>query len=145
MVEEESVLNNIEIHKDFLIISVNPKLYPLSVIYSAAYSLLDKVHVLIDGDPATEILVELRAKEKSLDLKELGYAFNDELVNYSVYNVQALRNQRIREAIVENAISGNLRNTPNTPTSNPPPNRTQQDSCGCETNDPEGIKKVKYE
>ena len=73
MIEEESILDNIEVHKKFAIISINPKLYPLSVIYSAAYWLLDKAHVIIDGDPETEILVEIRPRVKNVDLKELGY------------------------------------------------------------------------
>jgi His-Xaa-Ser system protein HxsD len=110
MTEEDSILDNIEIHKNFAIISVNPKMYPLSVIYSAAYWLLDRVHVLIDGDPETEVLVEIRPKkEQKVDLKEIGYEFNDELINYSVYTVQATRNKKLREMIVENALAGNLK------------------------------------
>jgi His-Xaa-Ser system protein HxsD len=112
--ENNSILDNIEIHKDFAIISINPKLYPLSVIYSAAYWLLDRVHVIIDGDTETEILVEIRPKNKSkqVDLKEIGYEFNDELINYSVYTVQSMRNKNLREMIMQNALAGNLRNQP---------------------------------
>ncbi len=103
---ENSILDNIEIHKDFAIISVNPKLYPLSVIYSAAYWLLDRVHIIVDGDPETEILIEIRPKkDEELDLKEIGYEFNDELINYSVYTVQATRNQKLRERIIDNALA----------------------------------------
>jgi len=122
MSEEDSILDNIEIHKGFAIISVNPKLYPLSVIYSAAYWLLDRVHVIIDGDPDTEVLIEIRPKDKEqkVDLKEIGYEFNDELINYSVYTVQATRNKKLREMIVENALAGNLRNSPS------PNQQTQQ-------------------
>ncbi len=120
MSEEDSILDNIEIHENFAIISVNPKLYPLSVIYSAAYWLLDRVHVIIDGDPETEILIEIRPKEKDkkTDLKEIGYQFNDELINYSVYTVQATRNKKLREMIMENALGGNLRNAPQQPQGN---------------------------
>lgn len=112
MSNEDSILDNIEVHKNFAIISVNPKLYPLSVIYSAAYWLLDKVHVIIDGDPETEILIEIRPKDKdvAVDLKEVGYFFNDELINYAVYTVQATRNKKLREMVMENALAGNLRN-----------------------------------
>jgi len=122
MIEEESILDNIEIHKNFAIISINPKLYPLSVIYSAAYWLLDRVHVIIDGDPDTEILIEIRPKDKEskVDLKEIGFEFNDELINYSVYTVQATRNKKLREMIVENALAGNLRTGP------PNPSRLEQ-------------------
>jgi len=130
MSEEDSILDNIEIHKNFAIISINPKLYPLSVIYSAAYWLLDRVHVIIDGDPETEILVEIRPKDKKVDLKEIGYEFNDELINYSVYTVQATRNKRLREMIVEKALMGNIGQQPS---------QTQQyinpqtEKCDCPT------------
>jgi His-Xaa-Ser system protein HxsD len=108
---EESMLDNIEVHKDYANISVNPRLYPLSVIYSAAYWLLDRVHVIVDGDPDTEILIEIRPKKnsKNLDLKEIGYEFNDELINYSVYTVQATRNKKLREMIMQNSLAGNLK------------------------------------
>ncbi|MBU0471413.1 MAG: His-Xaa-Ser system protein HxsD [Nanoarchaeota archaeon] len=130
MSEEDSILDNIEIHKDFAIISVNPKLYPLSVIYSAAYWLLDRVHVIIDGDPDTEILVEIRPKkELKVDLKEIGYEFNDELINYSVYTVQATRNKKLREMIVENALAGNLRNSP--PPRQQVPQQNMTERCDC--------------
>lgn len=134
MVEEDSILDNIEIHKNFAIISINPKLYPLSVIYSAAYWLLDRVHVIIDGDPDTEILVEIRPKKdlKEIDLKEIGYEFNDELINYSVYTVQATRNKRLREVIIEHALAGN---TKGQQSFNPRPqaNLNQKQQCNIKT------------
>jgi len=113
MGEKESILDNIETHKDFILVSVNPNFYPVSVIYSAAYAMLDKAHVIIDGDPKSEVLVELRPKKKEeiteKDLKELGYMFNDELINYSIYTIQATRTKRIREALIESALRGNIR------------------------------------
>jgi len=104
MADEKSILNNLEIHKDFVIASINPKLYPLSIIFSAAYALLDRAHIIIDGDPNTEILVELKRKNKEESLEELGRDFNDELVNYVVYMIQSIRNKKIREDIMENAL-----------------------------------------
>ncbi|MBU0666569.1 MAG: hypothetical protein ABIC91_01485 [Nanoarchaeota archaeon] len=139
MIEEESILDNMEIHKNFAIVSLNPKIYPLSVIFSAAYWLLDKAHVIIDGDPETEILVEMRPRDKDVDLKELGNKFNDELINYAVYTVQSTRNKRLREMIVENALSGNLR------TGNPQPprwddsNKQNNNDDFCPTCQPETV------
>ncbi|MFC2135185.1 hypothetical protein ACFLTH_11255 [Bacteroidota bacterium] len=142
MIEEESVLDNIEVHKNFAIISVNPKLYPLSVIYSASYWLLDKAHVIVDGDPDTEILIEIRPKVKGTDLKELGYKFNDELINYSVYTVQATRNKRIRELIVENALQGNLRNAPKEPVFQPKAQENDEDCVTCTPTNKESVLKT---
>ena len=86
-----------------VIISINPKIFPLEVIYSAAYMLLDRAHIIIDGNPKKKILVQLKAKKKD-DLTKLAYEFNDELINYSVYVVQAARTSGIRQAIVQRAL-----------------------------------------
>lgn len=112
MMKGASIVNNMEIHKkeNYLLVSVNPQLYPLQVVYSAAYMFLDKTYMIIGGDPREEIIVELRPKEKSkADLEKLGGEFNNELVNYAVYAVQSARNQEIRDALVKRAfITNNL-------------------------------------
>lgn len=124
----DSVLDNIEFHKDFAIVSVNPKLYPLSVIYSAAYWILDRAHVIIDGDPDTEVLVEIRKKKgKEVELKKLSYEFNDELINYSVYTVQATRNKDIRDMVVQNSLNGNMKGPSRS--QNPQMNNVQSEPC----------------
>jgi His-Xaa-Ser system protein HxsD len=104
-------INNLEIDKKggYLIASVNPKIYPLEVIYSAAYVFLDRAYLLIDGDPEGEIFVQVKPKNKNEDLEKLGNEFNNELLNYSVYVVQAVRNQPLRKAIIERAL---MTNTP---------------------------------
>lgn len=89
-------------------VMVNTKLYPPEVIYSAAYVFLDKAHFLFDGDPKKEVVVTVKPKEKSLDLKRLCLDFNNELINYSVYVIQAARKQAIREAIIKRALATNI-------------------------------------
>jgi His-Xaa-Ser system protein HxsD len=84
-------------------INVNPKIFPLEVIYSAAYVLLNKAHAIIDGDPEKKISIKLKAK-KSGNLADLAQEFNDELVNYSMYVVQASRTSGIRQAIINRAL-----------------------------------------
>ena len=164
MAEKDSILDNIETHEDFIQVSVNPNFYPVSVIYSAAYAMLDKAHVIIDGDPKSEVLVELRPKDKeemtAKGMKELGYIFNDELINYSIYTIQATRTKRIREALIESALRGNVQGPveppiarrnippsipqrfpqPNPPPPNPdPPPKLPSDDF----KDPLGIRQVK--
>jgi His-Xaa-Ser system protein HxsD len=85
-------------------VSVNPKIYPLEVIYSAAYMFLEKAYVIIDGDPESEIIVQMKAKGEE-DLKRMALDFQNELVNYAVYVIQAARTSDIRKAIVEKALS----------------------------------------
>jgi len=85
-------------------IAVNPKIYPLEVVYSAAYTFLDRSYVIIDGDPDKEILVQLKAKNNDENLEILAQNFNNELVGYAVYVVQAARTSTIRQTIVERAL-----------------------------------------
>jgi len=74
------------------------------VIYSAGYVLLDRAYVLLDGDPKKEIIVQLKAKKTGENLEELALDFNNELISYAVYVVQAARTDEIRKAIVERAL-----------------------------------------
>jgi len=99
-------MKNFDVDKenDSVLIAVNPKIYPLEVIYSAAYTFLDRAFVIIDGDPNEEVLVQLKAKEASQNLEELAQSFNNELVSYAVYVVQAARTSGIRQAIVQAAL-----------------------------------------
>jgi His-Xaa-Ser system protein HxsD len=101
-----SMIHNLELHPDgnFVLVSVNPKIYSLDVVYSAAYALMDKAFIIIDGDPAEEILVELRPKDNSVTIEQLGRKLNNELLNYAVYKSQAKLNRGIREAIVKRAF-----------------------------------------
>jgi His-Xaa-Ser system protein HxsD len=102
-------INNLEIYKKdgYLIVSINPKIYPLEVIYSATYVFLDRAYLLIDGNPEEEIFVQMKPKDKKEDLEKLGNEFNNELVNYAVYVVQSIRNQPLRKAIIERALLTN--------------------------------------
>lgn len=101
-------LSNLEIKKSEgkIIVKINPKIYPLDVVYSAAYVFLDKAYVLIDGDPKKEIIVELKPKDgKSID--KLGDEFNNELLNYANYKKFSEKNKDIRTMIVQRAIVTN--------------------------------------
>ena len=98
--------SNIELYEKegYAWVSVNPKIYSLHVIYSAAYTFLDKCYVLVDGDPDEEIIVELRPKEKTMDLDKTARDFNNVLINYANYATQSSRNAAIREMILKKAL-----------------------------------------
>lgn len=102
------MISNIEVNKkdNYCLISVNPKMYSLDVIYSAAYVFLDKAYVLVDGDPQEEVIIELKPKEKH-DLEKLGREFNNELINYANYKNLSIKNQGIRETIIQRALLTN--------------------------------------
>lgn len=101
-------LKNWEVDKENerVMVKVNPSIFPLEVIYSAAYMLIDKAYVIIDGDPEKEIFIEFTKKE-DCELENLALEFNNELVNYAVYVTQAARNQSLREAIIQRALKTN--------------------------------------
>ena len=105
--ENVRVIDNLEIHEDHVIVSVNPKIYSLDVVYSAGYVLMDRAYVVIDGDPEEEIIVELRPKKRD-DLEILGRDFNNELINYAVYKSQSEANREVKETIVKRALLTNV-------------------------------------
>ncbi len=103
-------ISNMEIGKDSVLLSVNPKIYPLEAVYSAAYVFLDKVYLLLDGDPESEVIVELKPKNKPKnkeELETLGREFNNELINYSDYQKRSEKTARIRELIMQRALLTN--------------------------------------
>ncbi len=104
--KDKNKIGNIELHPDCALVSINPKIYGLDIIYAAAYTLLDQAYVFLDGDPKTEVQVHIRPKS-SENLEELGNKLNDELLNYAVYKSQSEKNSGIRQAIIQRALLTN--------------------------------------
>jgi len=98
--------SNLSIKKGCVVISLNPKVYPLEAVYSAAYVFLDRAYILLDGDPKKEIFVELKPKNKE-DLEKLGWDFNNELINYADYEARAKKTRKIREVLLQRALITN--------------------------------------
>lgn len=125
MEEDIFTTDNLEIHKkdNFVVVSINPKLYPLEVIYSAAYIFISRAYIMIDGDPREEVLVQLRPKT-DIDIEILGREFNNELLNYMVYMHRTIRTQGIREAIVQRALATNAQVQTSKPSTTPKAEQT---------------------
>lgn len=104
--EDVKVINNIEINRkeNYVKVSVNPKIYPLNIVYSAAYVFLDKAFVNIEGNPEEEIIVTLIPKQPKTNLEALGRNFNNELINYAVFSIRYGLTKQIREKIVEKLV-----------------------------------------
>jgi His-Xaa-Ser system protein HxsD len=98
--------NHIKIENDFVVLKINPKVYPIETVYSAAYVFLDKAYVVLDGDPKKEIVIKLKPKEK-YDLKKLGNEFFNELINYADYHKRAKDTKELRQMILQRAIITN--------------------------------------
>jgi len=91
--------------KKIVTVKVNAKVFPIDIIYSAAYSVLDRAYVILDGDPGEQVVALLRPRTFKGKLEELGRVFYDELINFAFYAVQSLRNNDIKTALV-NAATG---------------------------------------
>jgi His-Xaa-Ser system protein HxsD len=96
-------IDNFDIDKEQnkVMLSINPKLHRLEIIFSAAYTFIDSNYVIIEGDPQEEIVVQLIPKNKKTNLEKLAREFNNELVNYEFYTAQNLKNGSLREAIIK--------------------------------------------
>ena len=108
--EEQALMQaNLEINKEkgHVLVSVNPKIYPVDVVMSSAYVFTENCYVLVDGDPSEEIIVELKPKNYTTDLEKIGRDFNNELINYANYPVQAIKNAKLREVILNRVLLTN--------------------------------------
>jgi len=97
-------MENFEIRDGSVFVSVNPRIYPLDIIFSAAFIFTDKNYIILDGNPEEEILVQIKPKEKIDDVGKIAMEFNNELVNYSSYAVQVMRNSHLREHIIRRVL-----------------------------------------
>lgn len=84
-------------------VNINPKIYPLDVIYSAAYVFLDNFYIIIDGDPKDKVIVKILPK-KGFSSEDIEKRFNNELINYVFYKKQVEKNGDIRKAIIQRAL-----------------------------------------
>ena len=98
--------NSSELSEDSIKIKLNPKIYSMQIIYSAAYALLDKAYIVLDGNPETELTAEIFSKgsEGSENLEKLKQRFHDELINYGNYYSSLNRDKEIVKMILERAL-----------------------------------------
>ena len=95
-----------KIEQNSVVLNINPKIYPLEVVYSASYVFLDKAYIMLDGDPKKEVIVRMRPKGKE-DLEKLGGEFMNELINYGDYKNRAEQTKKIREMLLERSLITN--------------------------------------
>lgn len=95
--------------ENYCTLKINPGIYPLEIIYCAAYVFIDKAYVILDGDPGKEIEVILKPKDTSNNesLNNLGHEFYNELLNYAVYYQKSKSSRAVRDAIIQKALLTN--------------------------------------
>lgn len=101
------MMENVEFDGEDATIRIKSKMFSFDVVKSAAYVLLDRAYFSFGGDPEGTFEVYVKSKEGE-DVKEVVQDFQNELVNYSVYEKEADRNREIREAITKRALATNL-------------------------------------
>ncbi len=84
-----------------VVVKVNARVFPIDLIYQAAYSLMDRAYVILDGDPEDTVYVIMKPRNYEGSLEELGRMLYDELLNFAFYAVQSVRNRGIREALLK--------------------------------------------
>jgi hypothetical protein len=72
-----NALGNIQFGKGYVLFSINPEIYSLGVVKKSALEYIQKACVILDGDPKSEILVELRSEQ---DLKKIAEEFSKILI-----------------------------------------------------------------
>lgn len=85
-------------------LTLNPKIYSLPSIYAASYIFLDRAYILLDYDKDHNIEVYLSPKNGTLNLKDLGLAFSNELVNYLHYFSRVESNAGIIKTIMQRVL-----------------------------------------
>jgi len=83
-----------------VVVSLNRGIYPLPVVFSAAYAMMDQAYAAVDARGNRLFAVTLWPKGKR-GLKALAMRFNEELVNSAVCFNQAKETAAVREALVK--------------------------------------------
>ena len=86
------------------ILSINPKLYNLDMVYATAYVHLDTIWFLFDGDPTVEIIIHATRKQPTLNLDQFAKQFMNELISISNYFKQLETNKSIITTILQRAL-----------------------------------------
>jgi len=105
MAETNGVFN-FEYDENSVIWTINPKIYPLDVVYQAAFVFIDKSYMTLDKNAEGHIMVKLKGKEplERAGLEVLQGEFANELLSQAVRRKLAKDNKRIRELIVAKAL-----------------------------------------
>ena len=90
-------------------VALERNLYPLDVVYGAAYVLIDRAYLLLDRRPADgRIVVRIERREPGDEssLRDLVGEFSNELLNQALRRKITRQNKVELEAIVTQALAG---------------------------------------
>jgi len=92
--------------KGFVVVEVNSEVFPIDLVYNAAYLMLDRAYVILDGSPGETVYALLRPRNFKGELEELGRTFYDELVASAFQAVQFVRNNGMQQALLQSISQG---------------------------------------
>jgi len=90
--------------KHWLKLTLDPKIYTLSTIYSASYIFLDRVYIYLDKNKNGKIIVWFFPKNKKEDLNKIGMDFYNELLNYAHYFSSLKANAEVVKSLIQRAL-----------------------------------------
>jgi len=90
--------------KNFIKLSVDTTVYPLTAIYSAGYVFLEKAYLYLDRGGKDKIEVWLYPKAKGSNLEKLGMDFSNELLNFSHYFSSLKTNADALKMLMQRAL-----------------------------------------
>lgn len=91
-------------------LTLNPRLYPQTVVMRASYRFTDDFDVVVDGDPLSKIFVAIKVRsedEKTAtkeDLEQIANTFFSELIHANVEETQSRRYADTRNALIGAAL-----------------------------------------
>ena len=88
-----------------LSIKVDLRIFPIDIVYAAAYVFLDDAYVFLDEGEENQVIIEMQSKNGNLE--GLEERFNEELLNYVVYNLISKKNEKIRQACIQRILLTN--------------------------------------
>lgn len=107
-------MNNVTLHKEYLTISVDQRIFSKENIISASFIFLEEAYIIIDKkDEYVLINIYPKTYQKkennslNSNIKLLGYRFNEELINYKTYEIQSKRNENIRHTFIKRTLITN--------------------------------------
>ncbi|MCK9573116.1 MAG: hypothetical protein M0R20_01765 [Candidatus Omnitrophica bacterium] len=90
--------------KGWVKLTLNPGIYPLSTIYSAGYTFLDKAYIYIDKESSGKLVIWIFPKDKKAKLNSLGMDFYNELLNYAHYFTSLKANADTLKILMQKAL-----------------------------------------
>lgn len=87
-------------------ISLNKKIYPLSIIYKTSYIFLDRCYFFLDQDEDENVVVSLKLKQKQdpSSYESIVGEFQNELINQAVRVDVYQKTKSVRELILARAL-----------------------------------------